>query len=77
MLIYSIKNRLFIHSKTIIHVGHVDIIKDNKKLLRYKLTNTDFFSCMPDLSPDYYTVSIYSEKGKVEEKRVFLSNDYI
>jgi len=74
MLIYSIQNRLFIHSKTIVHTGCVEILHNGKRVKRYDIIKTEFFTCMPDLNSDYYTIRVSEENQKIEEKRVFLTN---
>ena len=74
MFIYAIENRLFIHSKTILHTGYIEVLKNNKRIKKFKMINTEFFSCQPDLEPDYYLIRVYEENQKVDEKRVFLTN---
>jgi len=73
MLIYAIKNQLFIHSETIIHQGHVAIYNKNKQVGRYEIKDTEFFTRLLELVPDFYHVRVYNKKIKIDEKRVFIS----
>jgi len=73
MLIYTIANWLFIHSATIIHQGHIAIYNQKKQVSRYEIKETEFFTCLLELDPDFYNVRVYSKNIKVDEKRVFIS----
>jgi hypothetical protein len=74
MFIYAIENRLFIHSNTILHTGYIEVLKNNKRIKKYTIDHTEFFSCQPDLEPDYYLIRVYEGNQKIDEKRVFLTN---
>ncbi len=75
MLIYSFNNKLFIHSETILRTVRIGIYNKGKPIKEYKISDTDFFSCTPDLKPDYYQVKIFEGNKIIEEKRVYLTNN--
>jgi hypothetical protein len=73
MLVYTINEKLFLHSSTL-ESGKVELINvKNEKVLEFKLERTDFFSIALDIPSGKYLVRFLGTQAKIE-KHVFINN---
>ncbi len=72
MIIYTLDDRLFVHSHSLISSGKILIMDNGGKIINSStLVNTDFFSCR--LPPDKKEYLIRVEAGQeVYQKQVYL-----
>jgi len=72
MIIYTIKDKLFIHAPFIIKNGIIRVVDKHRKIVvNDTLENTMFFSKQLKIPSGRYLVSVAWEDGK-EQKHIYL-----